>query len=672
MPVRPKVSIVIPVFKVEKYLRRCLDSVVAQTLKDIEIIVIDDASPDNCPKIIDEYAQKDPRIVVVHKKQNEGLGAAYNTGINLTTGEFIGFVESDDWIEKDMYEKFYEKMKTSTVDILKSNFYIHLPGDVRLNYRMEDLFGKDFTFPPQFKFAECKELATAVLGFWSGIYRADFIKSKNILFNDKIRGAAYADISFFWVVMASASAISFIDGYYYHYCQDHENTSVKAVDDKSFALFDQFEFVENYLAKNGHISQLIDVLKKTETSVYSIFYNQILSKYQKEFAQRAQRRLVNVDENLLRSKIFNGNDRLNLRILRGEINRINVVFACNENYAPHLATVIASILTNSKEDNLALYVLSSDLREETKEKINSLKKIRDCEINFIQVDDNYLRKIAPFPQFPHLFSIETYYRLMLPDLLPLIGRCIYIDVDIVVLDDLRKLWLTDIGDNAIGAVRDIDFITVNTASQKLKLEKKEDYFNSGVLVMDLNYLRQNNYTEKFLEFMENNPEKITYVDQCVLNYCLQGKVHYLPLRWNYGFVFFDNAWVNRNRYSKEEMESAAKNPGIIHYFGIVKPWHHDLAAKIHPYYREYIKYAEMTPWKDQVIREISIGNTRMILGGYFFDLIMESIRHLKGTILFRFFADIFFMLYNLILLAVLIVIYPFNAIRKLIKYAKYF
>ena len=97
----PKVSIIVPVYKVEKYLRKCIDSIINQTLKDIEIILVDDGSPDNCGKICDEYAAKDTRIKVIHK-ENGGLSSARNAGMEVAEGEYIGFVDSDDWIESDL------------------------------------------------------------------------------------------------------------------------------------------------------------------------------------------------------------------------------------------------------------------------------------------------------------------------------------------------------------------------------------------------------------------------------------------------------------------------------------------------------------------------------------------------------------------------------------------
>lgn len=107
----PKVSIIIPCYKVEKYLNQCIDSVINQTLKDIEIILIDDKSPDNVPKICDNWAIKDSRIKVVHKEKNEGLGMACNTGIEKAKGEYIAFCDSDDYIDPCMYQSLYDAAK---------------------------------------------------------------------------------------------------------------------------------------------------------------------------------------------------------------------------------------------------------------------------------------------------------------------------------------------------------------------------------------------------------------------------------------------------------------------------------------------------------------------------------------------------------------------------------
>ena len=93
------ISIIVPVYKVEKYIDRCVESIINQTYKNIEIILVDDGSPDNCPKICDEWAKKDKRIRVIHK-ENRGVSSARNVGIDVAKGKYIGFVDSDDYIEK--------------------------------------------------------------------------------------------------------------------------------------------------------------------------------------------------------------------------------------------------------------------------------------------------------------------------------------------------------------------------------------------------------------------------------------------------------------------------------------------------------------------------------------------------------------------------------------------
>lgn len=118
----PKISVIVPVYKVEKYLHRCVDSILNQTFTDLEIILVDDGSPDDCGKICDEYAQKDPRIRVIHKK-NGGLSDARNVGIDASRGKYIGFVDSDDYIEKDMYEYLYSIITKEFADVAMCDLF---------------------------------------------------------------------------------------------------------------------------------------------------------------------------------------------------------------------------------------------------------------------------------------------------------------------------------------------------------------------------------------------------------------------------------------------------------------------------------------------------------------------------------------------------------------------
>lgn len=118
-----KISIIVPIYNVERYLNQCVKSIINQTYKNLEIILVDDGSPDNSGKLCDEYKEKDERIIVIHKK-NGGLSDARNAGIEVATGKYIGFVDSDDYIEKDMYELLYNNMLREKAEISCCNRFL--------------------------------------------------------------------------------------------------------------------------------------------------------------------------------------------------------------------------------------------------------------------------------------------------------------------------------------------------------------------------------------------------------------------------------------------------------------------------------------------------------------------------------------------------------------------
>lgn len=124
------ISVIVPIYGVEKYLEECIESILGQTYTKLEIILIDDASPDRCGEICDRYAQMDDRIIVIHQK-NGGAAAARNAGLRIATGEYIGFVDSDDYLEPDAYEKLLEALVANDADIVHGQFrYVYVNGKV--------------------------------------------------------------------------------------------------------------------------------------------------------------------------------------------------------------------------------------------------------------------------------------------------------------------------------------------------------------------------------------------------------------------------------------------------------------------------------------------------------------------------------------------------------------
>lgn len=176
----PKVSIIVPVYNVEKYLDRCMESLLNQTLKEIEIILVDDGSPDNCPQMCDDYAKKDSRVKVVHKA-NAGLGYARNSGLDVATGEYVAFVDSDDYVELDMYEQLYEASLNYQVQMVLCGFNRDNKG-----YRSKGLVAN---MPSSMKVIDAKtDYITNLIGQMPNQYYSMYYGYAvwNILFSNKI------------------------------------------------------------------------------------------------------------------------------------------------------------------------------------------------------------------------------------------------------------------------------------------------------------------------------------------------------------------------------------------------------------------------------------------------------------------------------------------------------
>ena len=248
---RVKVSVLVPIYNVEAFLPECLDSLVGQTLKDIEIICINDGSKDRSLEIIKDYAKKDSRIIVINK-ENSGYGDSMNRGLKKATGEYIGIVESDDFIDLDAFEKLYRIAKEKDAEVVKSNFYYYF-GE-----KNED-DGKSNLFPPSelgrvvdprsehniFYQAPC---------IWAAIYKNDFLKKNAIEFLPS-PGAAYQDAGFNFKVWAMARRVYFVRRAFLHYRQDNANSSVKD-SGKIYCVKDEYDEAEKFLIKNGLMDEL--------------------------------------------------------------------------------------------------------------------------------------------------------------------------------------------------------------------------------------------------------------------------------------------------------------------------------------------------------------------------------------------------------------------------------
>lgn len=186
-----KVSVIIPVYKVEPYIRQCLDSILAQTLRDIEVIVVDDGSPDDCGVICDEYAAKDERVRVIHK-ENGGLVSAWKAGVRLASGQYVGFVDGDDWVDAQFFEDMYRGIAATGADVVAGAVHKHsVPPVIRERTEMRTFCGKEEirALLREFFLAFLDENSAnwlIVYARWDKLYRRDILLRNMELFNEHI------------------------------------------------------------------------------------------------------------------------------------------------------------------------------------------------------------------------------------------------------------------------------------------------------------------------------------------------------------------------------------------------------------------------------------------------------------------------------------------------------
>ena len=243
-----KISVLIPIYNVEKYLRQCLDSVVNQTLKDIEIICINDGSTDSSLKIINEYASQDSRIKVIDKK-NTGYGHSMNCGLKAAQGEYIGIVESDDFADLKMFDTLYNTAKKFNAEVVKSNYWEQVS-----DYSRFIEVGKLTPYEEIFIPINNNSIFQAPTSIWSAIYSRSFLLKNDIYFNET-PGASYQDVSFVFKVLACTERLFFIKEAFLHYRKDNPNSSVKSKE-KVYCIFDEFNEIERFLKERKDIYNL--------------------------------------------------------------------------------------------------------------------------------------------------------------------------------------------------------------------------------------------------------------------------------------------------------------------------------------------------------------------------------------------------------------------------------
>ncbi len=265
-----KISVIVPVYNVAQYLPKCLDSIINQTMKDIEIICVDDGSTDNSGKILEKYAKKDHRINIIEKK-NGGLSSARNAGLNVATGEFITFIDSDDWVDERFCEKLYDSITKNNADI--SICAVHQfdnrtgENDDSNPYYTLEFFDSSFD-NKVFSHKDTKNfLFDVCVMAWNKIYRKSFLDSLNARFPE---GLIFEDGPFFFSIFFKTQRVTIVRDYLYYYRINRKNSIIDKGDEKFFHIFKVVSLMYDHLKEQEYFDEIKYEFfrKKTEDIMY--------------------------------------------------------------------------------------------------------------------------------------------------------------------------------------------------------------------------------------------------------------------------------------------------------------------------------------------------------------------------------------------------------------------
>ena len=298
----PAVSVLVPCYNVEKYIRQCMDSIVNQTLADIEIICLNDGSTDGTLAILQEYAAKDSRVRIIDKP-NSGYGDSMNKGLEAATGEYIGIVESDDWAEADMFESLYALAKEHDCDMVKSNYFDYRGGESTLVEVLPEESLLQVLTP-----RKRTEIFFKPTYIWTDLFRREWLNRHKIRFQPT-PGASYQDIGFNFKTLACAERAFFIKRAFLHYRRDNEASSVNNRG-KTYCVCDEYREIERFISEDRSLTHLSPVALYRKYQVYYWNFRRLRMPLDSEFCMSASKEFRKdfaqgrVEEKLFKTKHY--------------------------------------------------------------------------------------------------------------------------------------------------------------------------------------------------------------------------------------------------------------------------------------------------------------------------------------------------------------------------------
>lgn len=499
-----------------------MESIVNQTLKDIEIICVDDGSTDNSGKILDEYAQKDNRIKVIHK-ENGGYGKAMNIGLDNATGEYIGIVEPDDYVALDMYEKQYSLAKNYNLDFVKADFNIFIGNDDSRTFTYRKMSDNPKYYNIVLTPSKNIDIYNTNNVIWTGIYNKEFLQKNNIRFNTT-PGASYQDNGFYFQTYTLAKKMWIMPEPFYNLRRDNPNSSINSKA-KVFCICEEYDFIENILKQQPNLSNDVwQMFYIKKFANYMWTFNRVAEIYKYDFLKRFANDFQNIEEKYLNNNLFGNSNYKELK----------KIIASPEKYYKKIV-----------DDRRNKYKLEIEdwFKEITKKSLNLKNpKTFNEKIQWLKLYDSTPLKT----QLADKYLVRDWVKEKIGEeyLIPLLG--VYDNFDEIDFDKLPNQFVIKCnhgcGYNII--VTDKSTLDKNEAKEKITKWMNEDFaFKNG---LELHY---SNIQRKIIieEYIENaNGDLYDYKF-----WCFNGNVEYIQFlseRNTNGLkmAFYDKNWNKQN------------------------------------------------------------------------------------------------------------------------------
>ena len=543
-----KITVIVPVYNVENYLNKCLDSIIKQTYKNLEIIVVNDGSIDNSGIICQEYAQKDNRIVYI-EKENGGQSEARNMGLDRMTGSYVTFVDSDDWIELDYVEILYKKITEYQADIAVGNYYsfnetegmyyFHIFGD---SYH-EKVYDNVSIFENLYESQEMKSFA--LISVWGKLYKADLVK--HLRFDiGKLGEDGYLNQKIYLL----AEKTIYLNKGLYAYRQREGSSSRIWTEKWMHALVDAMSERITLLANMGY------PLEK-----HLAVYRQMLE------VSLANGQASGLSDTATYKEFEMKRTLLNQLSIQSQKEKKAIVLAANYAYVDQVLTTIKSICYHNR--SICFYLINSDFPNEWIKQLNKRLEKFDSEIINCRVTSEQISR------YKTDISYTVFLRYFVADFVKE-DKALYLDCDLVVTKNLDDLFATDLQDYPLAAIRDFGG----------RAYFGREIFNAGVLLIHNALWKQENMTQKLIDLTNEWHDKVDQADQSILNMLFENK--WLELDFDYNHI------VIHKQFTDYRLPVGQNYPAIIHYLSHRKPWK-DLAAQT---YRDVWWYYHNLEWTE--------------------------------------------------------------------------